>query len=222
MLGINVEARPTMGTNSQAASTRIIDASVHLDPPAHVADGRHLRGPQGDVPELKRKPSEYVKDHIWFTTQPLDYPEDKIELTNVLERMEADKILLFSSDYPHWTFDDPRWLMKHLPERMRDAVMHENGSTRSPTTARTRAVRCAPAGFTAAASSPRTRQAVRPSSATASTSTAPGTSGASSWPPAPRRSSRNGASAPTRSRSKTARSSSRRNRQYIPSRSGGS
>jgi predicted TIM-barrel fold metal-dependent hydrolase len=81
------------------------------------------------VPEsgLRRKPSEYVKDNIWFTTQPLDYPEDKLELANALEWMEADKILLFSSDYPHWTFDDPQWVAKHLPDRMRDAIMFQNG-----------------------------------------------------------------------------------------------
>jgi predicted TIM-barrel fold metal-dependent hydrolase len=77
--------------------------------------------------EIKRKPSEYVKDHIKFTTQPLDYPEDKTELTRALEWMEAEKILLFSSDYPHWTFDDPRWLLKHLPEHTREAVMFQNG-----------------------------------------------------------------------------------------------
>jgi uncharacterized protein len=77
--------------------------------------------------EIKRKPSEYVKDHIKFTTQPLDYPEDKTELTRALEWMECEKILLFSSDYPHWTFDDPRWLVKHLPKAARDAVMYKNG-----------------------------------------------------------------------------------------------
>ena len=82
---------------------------------------------KSDIPHVKRKPSDYVKDHIWFTTQPLDYPEDKLELTNAFEWMEADKVLMFSSDYPHWTFDDPRWLVKHLPEGMRDAVMHLNG-----------------------------------------------------------------------------------------------
>jgi predicted TIM-barrel fold metal-dependent hydrolase len=76
---------------------------------------------------LRRKPSDYVKEHIKFTTQPLDYPEDKLELTRALEWMEADKILLFSSDYPHWTFDDPRWLVKHLPEAARTKVMHLNG-----------------------------------------------------------------------------------------------
>ncbi|WP_330255687.1 amidohydrolase family protein [Nocardia sp. NBC_00565] len=77
--------------------------------------------------DIKRKPSEYVKEHIKFTTQPLDYPEDKTELSRALEWMEADKILLFSSDYPHWTFDEPRWLVKHLPEHMREAVMCRNG-----------------------------------------------------------------------------------------------
>ncbi|WP_040780892.1 amidohydrolase family protein [Rhodococcus ruber] len=81
------------------------------------------------VPEtgLRRKPSEYVKDNIWFTTQPLDYPEDKLELTNALHWMEADKLLLFSSDYPHWTFDDPQWVAKHMPDHMRDAIMFQNG-----------------------------------------------------------------------------------------------
>jgi predicted TIM-barrel fold metal-dependent hydrolase len=83
---------------------------------------------RSDFPEVRRKPSEYIKDHIKFTTQPLDYPlEDKQELTNAFEWMEGDKILLFSSDYPHWTFGDPRWLVKHLPERMSAAVMHGNG-----------------------------------------------------------------------------------------------
>ena len=70
------------------------------------------RGPENG---LKRKPSEYVKDLIWFTTQPLDYPEDKLELTKALEWMEADKILLFFFDYPHWTYDDPQWVTKHIP-----------------------------------------------------------------------------------------------------------
>ena len=77
--------------------------------------------------DIKRKPSEYVKEHIKFTTQPLDYPEDKTELTRALEWMECDKILLYSSDYPHWTFDDPRWLIKHLPEHAREAIMFRNG-----------------------------------------------------------------------------------------------
>lgn len=82
---------------------------------------------RGSETGLRRKPSEYVKDHIRFTTQPLDYPEDKLELTRAIEWMDGAKILLFSSDYPHWTFDDPRWLVKHLPESARDNIMYKNG-----------------------------------------------------------------------------------------------
>ena len=82
------------------------------------------RGPENG---LKRKPSEYVKDHIWFTTQPLDYPEDKLELTKAMEWMEGEKILLFSSDYPHWTYDDPQWVAKHIPAVMREKIMFGNG-----------------------------------------------------------------------------------------------
>lgn len=83
---------------------------------------------KSDLPHLKRKPSEYVLEHIFFSTQPLDYPEDKLELTRAMEMMQADKLLLFSSDYPHWTYDDPTWLVKHIPEHMRDAIMYGNGT----------------------------------------------------------------------------------------------
>ncbi|HLH69680.1 MAG TPA: amidohydrolase family protein [Candidatus Dormibacteraeota bacterium] len=82
---------------------------------------------KGDLPHLKRKPSEYVYDHIRFTTQPLDYPDDMSELTRALEWMDAGRLLLFSSDYPHWTFDDPKWVVTHLPKQMRDRIMFENG-----------------------------------------------------------------------------------------------
>ena len=82
---------------------------------------------RGDLPQVRRKPSEYVYDHIFFSTQPLDYPEDKLELTRALEMMQADRLLLFSSDYPHWTYDDPTWVLKHIPEAMRERIMNKNG-----------------------------------------------------------------------------------------------
>jgi predicted TIM-barrel fold metal-dependent hydrolase len=82
---------------------------------------------RGELPHLKRKPSEYVYDHIFFSTQPLDYPDDKLELTRAMEMMQADRLLLFSSDYPHWTYDDPTWVLKHIPEDMREAIMFKNG-----------------------------------------------------------------------------------------------
>jgi len=57
----------------------------------------------------------------------LTQAQERVPLSRAFEWMECEKILLFSSDYPHWTFDDPRWLIKHLPEAARERVMFRNG-----------------------------------------------------------------------------------------------
>ncbi len=59
-----------------------------------------------EVPHLTRKPSEYIREHIWLTTQPMEEPMDRQHLADVVSWVGADR-LLFASDYPHWDFDDP-------------------------------------------------------------------------------------------------------------------
>ncbi len=60
--------------------------------------------------DIKRKPSEYVKEHIKFTTQPLDYPEDKTELMRAFEWMECEKTSRSTSSSPpsRWTIPRTR------------------------------------------------------------------------------------------------------------------
>jgi predicted TIM-barrel fold metal-dependent hydrolase len=60
-----------------------------------------------EVPHLKRAPSEYVREHFWFTTQPIEEPDDPRHLREVIDWLGVDR-LMFSTDYPHWDFDDPR------------------------------------------------------------------------------------------------------------------
>jgi predicted TIM-barrel fold metal-dependent hydrolase len=60
----------------------------------------------GEVPHLKRKPSEYIREHIWITTQPMEEPGDRNQVFDMMEWIGWDR-LLFASDYPHWDFDDP-------------------------------------------------------------------------------------------------------------------
>jgi uncharacterized protein len=72
-----------------------------------------------EVPHLKRLPSEYVRDHFWFTTQPIDEPDRPQDLIDVMGWTGWDR-LMFSTDYPHWDFDDPRYVLKtrlNEPER---------------------------------------------------------------------------------------------------------
>lgn len=78
------------------------------------------------VPWLKRLPSEYIIDHVRFTTQPIEEPEKPEHLVEIFEMMHADKIVMYSSDYPHWDFDSPTAGLPKLPEPMRSNIMWRN------------------------------------------------------------------------------------------------
>ena len=87
---------------------------------------RHFEAFRSEVPHLKRKPSEYVKEHFWFTTQPIDEPDEAKHLRSLIEWVGVDR-LLFSSDYPHWDFDDPRYAFKTpLTETERRKIFNTN------------------------------------------------------------------------------------------------
>jgi hypothetical protein len=63
-----------------------------------------------EVPHLRRAPSEYLRDHFWFTTQPVDEPPDPAWVGRLLEQLDEVGLsdhLMYSSDYPHWDFDSP-------------------------------------------------------------------------------------------------------------------
>ena len=69
-----------------------------------------------ELPHLKRAPSEYIRSNVWFTTQPIEEPEPRVQMAEVLDWIGWDRIL-FATDYPHWDFDDPAVA---LPFRMTD------------------------------------------------------------------------------------------------------
>ncbi len=74
---------------------------------------KHFMRFRSEVPHLKRLPSEYVREHFWFTTQPLDEADRDQDLAEVLELIGCDRVM-FSTDYPHWDFDDPRFVLGKL------------------------------------------------------------------------------------------------------------
>jgi predicted TIM-barrel fold metal-dependent hydrolase len=79
-----------------------------------------------EVPWLKRPPSEAIFDHVRFTTQPFLETENAEHIRAILEIVEADRTLLFSSDYPHWDFDNPARALDALPESTRKRVTGAN------------------------------------------------------------------------------------------------
>jgi predicted TIM-barrel fold metal-dependent hydrolase len=61
---------------------------------------------RAETPHLKRRPSEYIRDHVWLTTQPMEEPEPKTRALDAIDWIGWDR-LLFATDYPHWDYDDP-------------------------------------------------------------------------------------------------------------------
>ncbi len=87
------------------------------------------RGLRGEVPWLERRPSEVAREHVRFTTQPLEHTDGHDELLfEMLAAVGAPETLLFASDYPHWDFDDPAFMLRRLPEAWREGVLHGNAA----------------------------------------------------------------------------------------------
>lgn len=86
----------------------------------------HWKHLKAEVPHLKMAPSEYLRRNVWITTQPMEEPERKEHLNDVIEWIGEDRIL-FASDYPHWDFDDPRFALPvSLGTERRNRILFEN------------------------------------------------------------------------------------------------
>lgn len=75
---------------------------------------------------LSRQPSEYVFDNVYTCSQVFVKPDDPKAFRQLLELSRAGDTLIYSSDFPHYTFDPPAWLSKVLPEDIREDVLHGN------------------------------------------------------------------------------------------------
>jgi predicted TIM-barrel fold metal-dependent hydrolase len=87
---------------------------------------------RSEVPHLTRKPSEYLAEHFWFTTQPAEEPENRDWTVEVIEQFESLGLaehLMYSSDYPHWDFDAPdQALPRAFGEERTRRIMSENAA----------------------------------------------------------------------------------------------
>lgn len=66
-----------------------------------------------ELPLLEKQPEEYIKE-FYFASQPLGEPVRGSDVFHLLDAMDAPRTLMFSSDFPHWDFDNPSDLFKYL------------------------------------------------------------------------------------------------------------
>lgn len=79
-----------------------------------------------EVPHLKRRPSEYLREHVWYCTQPVEEPERPADFLRTVEQIGADR-LVFASDYAHWDWDAPDAVLPtRIPDDVRHKIFYEN------------------------------------------------------------------------------------------------
>jgi predicted TIM-barrel fold metal-dependent hydrolase len=85
----------------------VVECGFAWVPPFAWRLDKHFERLRSEVPTLKRKPSEYLREHVSFTTQAVEEPENRADLRRLFDWIGWDR-MMFSTDYPHWDFDDPR------------------------------------------------------------------------------------------------------------------
>jgi uncharacterized protein len=89
--------------------------------------GKTWRGVRTEVPWIDRAPAEIVREHVRFTLQPVDAPAGQPgALARTLEHLGSDRLLLFSTDYPHWQFDGEDVLPDGLPADTMQRLLVDN------------------------------------------------------------------------------------------------
>jgi uncharacterized protein len=84
------------------------------------------KGLRREIPWVRRLPSEYFREHVWVTTQPLELSPRREQLIDVLGWIDGADRLVFSSDYPHWDSDELEHVRARLPREWQDNVFRGN------------------------------------------------------------------------------------------------
>ena len=86
---------------------------------------KNWKGLRLTTPWLDRPPSQIVTEHILVTTQPLEEPDRPEHFKMMLEMFDASRMLMFSTDFPHWDGDTPDFAARAFPSELRPRVMSE-------------------------------------------------------------------------------------------------
>jgi uncharacterized protein len=79
------------------------------------------------VPFLERRPSEYMRERMWFSTQPLEVSDDPNDLVRTIQLYHGEDRTLFASDWPHHDFDHPRTIMQlPMADDLKRKILGEN------------------------------------------------------------------------------------------------
>jgi hypothetical protein len=95
--------------------------------PAHLWRlTKYWRGLRMEIPWVDRSPTEIVKSNVRLSLTPTDAPPDKAGLEKIVEHMQSDEFLLFSTDYPHGQFEGMGVIPEGLSPDLVRKIMIDN------------------------------------------------------------------------------------------------
>ena len=93
---------------------------------------KEWRGLRREVPWVDQAPSSLIRARVRLSVQPIDAPDAAV-LAEIVRQIGADDALLFSTDYPHWQFDDAEGPMPPgIPERLLRRIARDNALATYP------------------------------------------------------------------------------------------
>ncbi len=104
----------------------LVEGGVSWLPPIMWRFDKNWKALRMTAPWLTRPPSEYIRENVLLTTQPIEEPEDPDHLQQILGMFDAEHMLMFSTDYPHWDGDTPDFTARFIPKAIRAQVMGGN------------------------------------------------------------------------------------------------
>jgi uncharacterized protein len=86
---------------------------------------KNWKAQRAETPWLQQPPSSAILEHFYSATYPLEaLPRPQFQ--QILDMVEAERTLLFSSNYPNWEYGDPFAMLRDIPDSMRSRVLVEN------------------------------------------------------------------------------------------------
>ncbi|HLK16523.1 MAG TPA: amidohydrolase family protein [Fimbriimonadaceae bacterium] len=84
------------------------------------------RALRDEIPWVKQLPSEYIRTNVRFTSQPFVEAPRPEQTRAICELVDAETTVIFSSDYPHFDFDDPNRALNALDQALRQRILSTN------------------------------------------------------------------------------------------------
>jgi predicted TIM-barrel fold metal-dependent hydrolase len=82
---------------------------------------------RAESPWVKKWPSEYIRDRVRLSTQPLETTSPPDHLLNMLASLDGvEDLICFATDYPHWDVDNPGFIARQIPKAWHDKLFYEN------------------------------------------------------------------------------------------------